>query len=107
MKRIISLLLALVITFSGCLLCSCDHIKSKKTAETIEGIIKEEMAKNGGKYIIGFPPGILMAEIGIVDGELAMAVFAPVHSSNMPPMESFSIYVSDELTDYTTTLYFE
>lgn len=107
MKRTISLLLVLVITLSGCLLCSCDYIESIETAETIESIIKEEMAKNGGKYIIGYPPGILVAEIDIVEGKLAMAVFAPVHSSNMPPIESFSIYVSDELTDYTTTLYFE
>lgn len=36
-----------------------------------------------------------------------MAVFAPWHSSNMPPTESFNIYVSDELAGYTTTLYFE
>lgn len=107
MKRIVSLLLVLVIVLSGSLLCSCDYIESIEKAEIIESIIKEEMAKNDGKYIIGCPPGILIAEIGIVDGELAMAVFAPSHSSNIIPMESFNIYVSDELTDYTTTLYFE
>ncbi len=107
MKRNISLLLVLVIVLSVCLLCSCKYIESKETSEKIECIIREEMAKNDGKYIIGYPPGILIAEIGIVDGKLAMAVFAPVHSSNMPPMESFNIYVSDELVDYTTTLYFE
>ena len=107
MKRIVSLLLVLVIVLLGSLICSCDYIESIEKAEIIESIIKEEMAKNDGKYIIGCPPGILIAEIGIVDGELAMAVFAPRHSSNMPPMESFDIHVSGELTDYTTTLYFE
>ena len=107
MKRSVSFLLALIIVLSGFLLCSCDYIESKKTAEKIELIIKDEMAKNGGKYIIGSPPGILVAEIGIVDEKLIMAVFSPVHSSNMPPRESFDICVSDELADYTDTLYFE